>query len=120
MLEKMGDFFDSRSDGYEEHQLTAIASAEEFYPFTAGCLPQLPGSRILDLGCGTGLELGYYYEKVPTAEVTGVDLAPGMLKRLRKKFPGKSLTLILGSYFDLPFGENVLYTAACGYGSFPE
>ena len=73
-LEKMGDFFDSRLDIYEDHQLNTITSAREFYPFTARCLPRDPGSSILDLGCGTGLELGYYYEIVPTAKVTGIDL----------------------------------------------
>ena len=38
MLEKMGEFFDARLDGYEEHQLKTIASAEEFYPFTAALM----------------------------------------------------------------------------------
>ena len=103
MLEEMGAFFEARLDGYEEHQLTCIDSAREFYPFTAGCLPQAADSKILDLGCGTGLELGYYFETVPTARVTGIDLAPGMLDALRRKFPDKSLTLIAGSYFDVPF-----------------
>ena len=98
MLEKMGEFFDARLDGYEEHQLKTIASAEEFYPFTAACLPKAPGSRILDLGCGTGLELGYYYEMVPTALVTGIDLAPGMLEALRKKYPEKALILLRFSF----------------------
>ena len=111
MLEKMGEFFDARLDGYEEHQLKTIASAEEFYPFTAACLPKAPGSRILDLGCGTGLELRYYYEMVPTAAVTGIDLAPGMLEALRKKFPEKALILIQGSYFDVPFQENAFDAA---------
>ena len=55
MLEKMGEFFDSRIDGYEQHQLTCIESANDFYPFTAACLPQTSGTHILDLGCGTGL-----------------------------------------------------------------
>ena len=111
MLEKMGEFFDARLKGYEEHQLNEIDSAKEFYRFTAGCLPQIPGTRLLDLGCGTGLELGYYFEMVPSAEVTGVDLAPGMLEELGNKFPDKSMTLILGSYFDVPFNENA-YDAA--------
>lgn len=111
VLEKMGDFFDARLEGYEEHQLTSIASAREFYPFTAACLPRTPGSAVLDLGCGTGLELGYYFDLVPTARVTGVDLAPGMLDALRSKFPDRTLTLILGSYFDVPFGEEVFDAA---------
>ena len=111
MLEKMGEFFDARLDGYEAHQLNTIDDAAEFYPFTAKCLPQAPGTRVLDLGCGTGLELGYYFESVPTARVTGIDLAPGMLDELRRKFPDKALTLVLGSYFDVPFGEEVFDAA---------
>ena len=111
MLEKMGEFFDARLDGYEEHQMTCIDSADEFYPYTADCLPQTVGSRILDLGCGTGLELGYYLKSFPTARITGIDLAPGMLETFRKKFLGKDISLILGSYFTVPFGENV-YDAA--------
>ena len=111
MLERMEDFFESRLNGYEEHQLTSIDSAHEFYPFTASCLPQAADSAILDLGCGTGLELGYYFETVPTAKVTGIDLAPGMLAALRDKFSDKSLTLITGSYFDVPFEEGA-YDAA--------
>ena len=104
MLEKMGAFFEARLAGYEEHQLNCIESAREFYPFTAACLPRTPGARVLDLGCGTGLELGYYFELVPTAKITGVDLAPGMLAALREKFPDKALHLIAGSYFDVPLG----------------
>lgn len=105
MLEKMGEFFDARLDGYEEHQLTCIESAQEFYPFTARCLPT--GSvSILDLGCGTGLELDYYFPRSPEAAVTGIDLAPGMLSALWEKFPKRNLTLIQGSYFEVPFGEN--------------
>ena len=103
-LEKMGEFFDRRLDGYEEHQLTCIEDAQEFYPFTARCLPAGEGVRVLDLGCGTGLELNYYFQLCPSAHVTGIDLAPGMLAALKEKFPGKDLTLIQGSYFDVPFG----------------
>lgn len=104
MLEKMGAFFEARLAGYEEHQLNCIESAREFYPFTAGCLPRTAEAAVLDLGCGTGLELGYYFELVPTAKITGVDLAPGMLAALREKFPDKALHLIVGSYFDVPLG----------------
>lgn len=111
MLEKMGEFFDNRLDGYDEHQLTCIDSAQEFYPYTAGCLPVTASCMVLDLGCGTGLELEWYFKNNPTAKVTGIDLATGMLDTLAKKFPDKALTLISGSYFDEPFG-NEMYDAA--------
>lgn len=111
MLEKMGEFFDKRIDGYEEYQLSVIDGSREFYPFTAECLPADKGAKVLDLGCGTGLELEYYFKINPSASITGIDLAPDMLKRLKIKFSDKDITLILGSYFDVPFG-GALYDAA--------
>ncbi len=111
MLEKMGEFFDSHLIGYEEHQLNCIECAKEFYPFTASCLPLEQKSNIIDLGCGTGLELEYYFKLNPTAKVTGIDLAEGMLKELKRKFIDYDVNLILGSYFDEPFGNDVFDAA---------
>lgn len=111
MLEEMGAFFDSRLDCYDDHQRSAIAQAGEFYPFTARLLPTWAGCRVLDLGCGTGLELEEYFSINPTARVTGIDLAPGMLSALARKFPERDLELILGSYFEVPFGEGAFDAA---------
>ena len=111
MLEKMSDFFEARLDGYDEHMMTNIESANEFYPFTAMQLPTAESSRILDLGCGTGLELQEYYKINSSANVTGIDISQGMLTELKRKFPGKDITLILGSYFDVPLGESVFDAA---------
>ena len=110
-LEKMGEFFDNRLDGYEDHQLNCIDSAKVFYTYTASQLPMTAGCNVLDLGCGTGLELNEYFKVNPLAIITGIDLASGMLKALQAKFPGKQLTLINDSYFKVPFGKNV-YDAA--------
>lgn len=110
-LEKMDAFFEARLEGYEEHMLTNIESAGKFYPFTAGCLPDMPGANILDLGCGTGLELDWYFRRNPTAQITGVDLSEGMLAAFQEKYPDKDLILICGSYFDVPFGEEVFDAA---------
>lgn len=106
MLEKMQDFFENRLAGYDAHMLTCIESADVFYPFTAQCLPQNPECRILDLGCGTGLELEAYFRRNPEAKVTGIDLSQGMLSALEAKFPDKNIALICGSYFDIPLGKN--------------
>lgn len=104
MLEKMDAFFEARLTGYEDHMLTAIEGAEEFYPFTAS---QLPEGHILDLGCGTGLELNWYFARNPGASVTGIDLSEGMLRALREKFPDKALKLIRGSYFEVPLEKGI-------------
>lgn len=111
MLEKMNEFFNKRIDGYDGHMMSNIESAEEFYPFTADCLPKKDGTKILDLGCGTGLELEYYFRLNPSAKITGIDLTESMLNALKNKFPEKDLTLICGSYFDVPFAVNTFDAA---------
>ena len=111
MLEKMGEFFDRRLPFYDAHMMTNIESAAEFYPFTASLLPKEGGARVVDLGCGTGLELAAYFSMNPSAKIVGIDLAPGMLAELKRKFSEKNITLILGSYFDVPLDENAFDAA---------
>lgn len=111
MLEKMSDFFENRLDGYDEHMMTNIESASEFYPYTADCLPKTYNCNILDLGCGTGLELEEYYPHNPSANITGIDLSEGMLSALRKKFADKNITLICASYFDAQLGKKIFDAA---------
>ncbi len=121
-LERMDDFFAARIDGYDAHMKRDIEGASGFYAYTASLLPSAEGSRVLDLGCGTGLELEEYFALNPGASVTGIDLSDAMLNALKAKFPDKDLILIRGSYFDVPLGS-VQYDAAVSVESlhhFPE
>lgn len=111
MLERMDCFFEARLDGYDEHMRRDIESADEFYPFTAERLPAAPNCRILDLGCGTGLELEELFLRNPSAKVTGIDLSQGMLSALKMKFVDRDVSLIVGSYFDVPFGVDAFDAA---------
>ena len=104
-LERMDDFFAARIEGYDEHMRRDIEGASDFYAYTASLLPQAAGAAVLDLGCGTGLELEEYFALNPSAKVTGIDLSAVMLQELKAKFPEKELDLICASYFDMPFGE---------------
>ena len=104
-LEKMDDFFAKRVNDYDEHMLNNIEGSEEFYDYTASLLPKDFKSKILDLGCGTGLELEKYFSLNPDAYVTAIDLSVAMLNKLKEKFSDKNIEIILGSYFDVPFGE---------------
>ena len=105
-LERMDDFFAARVNGYDEHMRMTIEGASDFYAYTASLLPMESGAKVLDLGCGTGLELEEYFNLNPDANVTGIDLSEAMLKSLKEKFPNRTINLVLGSYFDVPFGEN--------------
>ena len=61
--------------------------------------------RLLDLGCGTGLELEGIFRRLPFISVTGVDLCEAMLCRLKEKYADKSISIICGDYFTADFGR---------------
>ena len=111
ILEKMDDFFETRLIGYDSHMINEIEGASEFYPYTASLLPKDGAPHILDLGCGTGLELEEYFLINLNASITAIDLSEAMLNVLKNKFPAKAMNLIRGSYFDIPLGNEV-YDAA--------
>lgn len=107
-LEKMSDFFTARIDGYEEHMLTDIG--KEAYKKLAELIPSNT-AKILDLGCGTGLELDEIFKRLPSVSVVGIDLTQAMLDKLKQKHPDKNIKLICGNYFDVDLGENTFDTA---------
>lgn len=112
-LEEMSAFFSARVDGYDEHMLGNIEGIAEGYARMAALLPAR-AERLLDLGCGTGLELTPIFARFPSLQVTGIDLTQAMLDRLARKFPDKRLTLVCGSYFDVPF-EKERFDAAISF-----
>lgn len=108
--EDMRAFFAARVDGYDKHML-GIEGLADAYARVAALLPQRMHT-LLDLGCGTGLELAPVFVRFPKGlAVTGIDLTPEMLSALKKKYPQKPLTLICGSYFDVDFGNNAFDAA---------
>ncbi|MCL2152895.1 MAG: class I SAM-dependent methyltransferase [Oscillospiraceae bacterium] len=59
---------------------------------------------LLDLGCGTGLELEEIFKVFPSVRVTGIDLSQIMLNTLSDKYSGKNIKLICTSYLNHDFG----------------
>lgn len=98
-MEEMDAFFTQRVEGYEEHMLSHWADG---YVYLASIVPENT-KTLLDLGCGTGLELDEIFRLHPDMQVTGIDLSASMLEKLQKKHADKPLQAICGSYFDTPF-----------------
>lgn len=99
-LETMGGFFDRRIDDYESH----MSQWAEHYKWMAQLLPDNIES-ILDIGCGTGLELDCIFSRFKNVEVIGIDISKLMLDKLHSKHGDKNLTLICDDYFSYDFGE---------------
>ena len=106
MLEAMSDFFTARTEMYDEHMLTEVEGCKEGYKKMASLLPE-DCETLLDLGCGTGLELDEIFRLYPDIKVVGIDLTQSMLDKLRQKHPAKEMRLICGDYFQEPFGVSV-------------
>lgn len=100
-LEEMSDFFTKRLDDYEEH----MSIWEKSYQIFAEMLPA-ECRKILDLGCGTGMELERIWQRNPNVEVTGVDLCQNMLDKLLKKHSDKRLTTVCEDYFQYDPGQD--------------
>ena len=99
-LEGMSEFFRDRIGDYEDHMqiwARAYVRLAELVPETA--------RTVLDLGCGTGLELDALYARRADISVTGIDLCPEMLARLREKHPG--VKTVCGDYFRAELGTDV-------------
>lgn len=93
--EEMAAFFENRLDGYEDVHLgnwgELYAHIADF--FDGGL------ETLLDIGCGTGLELEALYRRFPDVHVTGIDLSGAMLAKAREKFRDKNFQAIEADYF---------------------
>lgn len=103
-MEKMDDFFATRVNGYDEHMLNEVDGCREAYKKIAEFIPA-DTKNLLDLGCGTGLELEGIFKRFPEISVTGIDLTKAMLDRLSEKYSDKNITLINGDYFSTDLGR---------------
>ncbi|ADZ19593.1 tRNA (cmo5U34)-methyltransferase [Clostridium acetobutylicum] len=112
-LEEMSSFFNKRVNEYEEHMMNNVGGANQYYIETAKLIPRGKEINILDLGCGTGLELDEIFKINNTVRVTGIDLAENMLRKIKEKHKDKldRLTLIVGDYFSCDIGEKVFDAA---------
>lgn len=101
LCEDMGAFFDRRISDYEEH----MSFWNEHYKRVAELVP-CDAKTLLDLGCGTGLELDRIFERLPRLSVTAIDISDEMIAKLLSKHGHRALEVIKDDYFLHDFGEN--------------
>ena len=74
-----------------------------------------PGSRILDLCCGTGAVVLAFAETYPHALLVGCDFSRGMLEKARRKTMGKGAHFVEADAAELPFADDTFDVIACSH-----
>jgi ubiquinone/menaquinone biosynthesis C-methylase UbiE len=93
-----------RGEQDTRHVLVAAATAE------AG-----PGSRILDVCCGTGAVVLAFAETYRHALLVGCDFSRGMLQKARGKTIGKRALFVEGDAANLPFADDTFDVITCSH-----
>jgi tRNA (cmo5U34)-methyltransferase len=103
----MGEFFDHVSEDYDVVHMSHVDRGEEFYQ--ALSLPvattQLP-VKVLDIGCGSGLELEAFFAKASNAHIHCIDLSARLMAKLLSKYADYAVTAHLGSYLTYEYPRN--------------
>lgn len=103
-IELMDQYFDSRVDVYDEiHQQTGISWGKQIRDIVSKYISSQK-NKILDLGCGTGLELEEILKKSPNSEIVCIDISKEMLRKLENKYNGYNIKTINDNFLNLDFG----------------
>lgn len=104
--EEMASFFDQRAGGYDAHMQRSLSDADTYYRKLAEPIKRTQAPiEILDIGCGTGLEIAAVLDAAPNAHLTCVDLSNEMLDKLKDKYPQDAVKTIRASYLELNYGR---------------
>lgn len=83
------------SETYDRQPGNLILQLDEIIVSSLISLIELKDKHIADIGCGTGRHWHKLYAQAPSA-LTGFDVSPGMLARLKEKFPAANTQIVSG------------------------
>ncbi|MEM6261899.1 MAG: methyltransferase domain-containing protein [Bacteroidota bacterium] len=77
------EIFDRFAEAYQERYADQSANEASLTVFCKA----LPGSKVLEIGCGPGTLTKYLLDQQADLELLGIDLAPNMVRLARQNFP---------------------------------
>ncbi len=102
---KVENYYNTDASDYDKRQAnnkTTHKIRGEFQKITSN---YLHGKRVLDFGCGVGVDITHFAKNNPKMEFVGVDISEKMLAETQKKIDAlqlKNVTLLHGSLDVLP------------------
>jgi ubiquinone/menaquinone biosynthesis C-methylase UbiE len=100
---------------YEQHMVPAIFA--RWAPDLVAAAEVQPGSRVLDVACGTGAVTRILAERVgPAGTVVGLDINPGMLAIARTAVPLANIEWLEGSAVNMALPDATFDAVLCEQG----
>ena len=113
MANEVRDFFDSLAERWDNMGQDPLPHVRSLL----GRVSFRPGSKILDLGCGTGVISGLLHDEYG-GDVLGLDVSPKMIEVARRKYDGKEgVTFEVGDFLDPSFTGRFDYIVC--YNAYP-
>lgn len=95
--DKGREHFDGIENEYEKMIVQIVPCSWDFFGSVLSLVPDGP-VRVLELGSGTGFVTAMLRAQNPAAEITGIDLSPGMLAVAEAKPELSDVTFITGDF----------------------
>ncbi len=105
----MGDFFDFVSSEYDKVHTANIDGGAEYYRAISDPVkPTDESLQILNIGCGSGLEMPHLFKNVPNSHIHCIDLSEKMLDKMEERFSDTSykISTSVESYLDFQYPQN--------------
>ena len=107
-------FFENELDRYQDVSPPSIQD-DDVTRRLLKALPLSPGSKLIDIGCGTGIVACHLKRLCPSSAVVGLDLSRRVIRRAKELDRSGSIDFVAATESELPFSDSAFECAVCRF-----
>ena len=112
--ERSRTFFEAELDRYQDVSPPSIQDDDRTRRLLES-LPASPESKLVDIGCGTGIVASHLQRLFPQGMVCGLDISPKVIARAKELDRTGSIDFVVATDSELPFPDSVFDSAVCRF-----
>ncbi len=107
-------FFEAELERYRDVSPPSIQDDDQTRRLLRA-LPVSPESKLIDIGCGTGIAASHLRRIFPQATVCGLDISSKVIARAKELDRSRSIDFVLATESELPFPDSVFDSGVCRF-----